>query len=119
MLSQATGHSLAIVLIQIKRPLAGTSGDVAEAATASFDFRHRGSVLPQSQERAPVAAIPGLLPAYEAARKSRRVAFLTLHVIAPSSEIEPDDRVLGTMALRLGLIAERRKSLCNRALWRT
>ena len=66
-----------------------------------------------------VAAIAGFILAYEAARCSRRVASLTLQVIAPAPEIEPDDRVLGTMALRLGFIAERRKNLRHRALWRT
>lgn len=86
---------------------------------AWFHLRHPGSGLPQSQERAPIAAIPGLIPACEAAGISRRVAPLTFQVIAPSSEIEPDNRILGAMALRLGFIAERRKALRHRAVRRT
>ena len=74
---------------------------------ACFRVRHRRSGLPPSQRRAPIAAIPGLFPAYEAAGISRGVASLTFQVIAPSSEIEPDNRVARTMALRLGFIAER------------
>src|SRR5437879_5719357 len=80
---------------------------------------HDGPGLPQSQARAPIAAIPGLVPAYEAASISRRVAPLTFQVIAPAPEIEPDDRVLGTMAFRLGYIAERCKGLRHRAVRRT
>jgi hypothetical protein len=71
---------------------------------------------PQSQGRAPIAAIPGLIPAYEAAGMSRRVAPLAFQVIALPSEIEPDDRVTRAMALRLGFIAERCKGLRHRAM---
>ncbi len=78
-----------------------------------------GSGLPQSQGRAPIAAVPGLVPAYEAAGIARRVAPLTFQVIALCSEIEPDDRVPRTMALRLGLVAERCKGLRHRAVRRT
>ena len=74
---------------------------------ACFRVRHRRSGLPPPQRRAPIAAILGLFPAYEAAGISRGVASLTFQVIAPSSEIEPDNRVARTMALRLGFIAER------------
>ena len=78
-----------------------------------------GLGLPQSQGRAPIAAVPGLVPAYEAAGIARRVAPLTFQVIALCSEIEPDDRVPRTMALRLGLVAERCKGLRHRAVRRT
>ena len=65
-----------------------------------------------------VTTVPGLVPANEAAGISRRVAPLSLQVIAPCSEIEPDDRVPGAMALRLGFIAKWREALCYRAMRR-
>ena len=58
------------------------SGDVAEDAAPVFRPAPPFG-LPHSQGRAPIAAIPGLIPAYEAAGISRRVAPLAFHVIAP------------------------------------
>ena len=82
----------------------------------TLHVRHGSSGLPQTQGRAPIGAIPGLIPAYEAAAISRCVAPLAFQVIAPSCKIEPDDRVVGTMALRLGFIAKWRKALRYRAM---
>jgi len=42
---------------------------------AWFHLRHPGSGLPQSQRRAPMAAIPDLIPAYEAAGVSEPKRF--------------------------------------------
>ena len=78
-----------------------------------------GPGLSQAEQRATITAIAGFIPADEAAGISRRVAPVTFQVIAPVSEIEPDDGVPGTVALRLEFITEWRQRLRHRAVRRT
>ena len=61
----------------------GTEAELEMRITRILTTLSRG--LPQAQRRAPIAAIPGLIPAYEAAGISRCVAPLAFQVIAPPS----------------------------------
>ena len=75
-------------------------------------------LLPYAEQGTPIAAVGRLPPTNKAPGKSTRVTLLSLQVIAPLLEIEPDHCIAWTMPLRLSLVAEWRKryrlcAVCN------
>jgi hypothetical protein len=69
--------------------------------------RARAPGLPDSKQGAPEAAGASFLPTNEAARAATPVSLLSLEVIGLLAEIEPDNRITGTVTLRLRFITKR------------
>src|SRR4051794_32317672 len=62
-----------------------------------------------------MAAAAGFLAAHKTAGAAPRIPLLSLQIIHPPTEVEPDDGIARAIALRLDFIAERRQGYCDSA----